>query len=122
SDEELAGKFCRLGKKYDMTNRLLVASFHAPVLRVIRKQLPGVAISASSGKVARFVISSRWGSGSYNPDVAVIQTCSRSIDSKLVETARKHGLKLHGFTVDDPEELDRLIDLGVDGIITNFPD
>ena len=122
SDEELAGKFCRLVKKYDMTNRLLVASFHAPVLRVIRKQLPGVAISASSGKVARFVISSRWGSGSYKPNVAAIQTCSRSIDRKLVQTARKHGLKLHGFTVDDPEEMDRLIDLGVDGIITNFPD
>lgn len=121
SDEKIAREFCRLVEKYDMTSRLLVASFHEPVLRVIRRQLPRVAISASIGKVARFVASSRWGSGNYRPNVAVIQTCSRSINSKVVQTARKHRLKLHGFTVDDPKEMDRLIDLGVDGIITNFP-
>jgi glycerophosphoryl diester phosphodiesterase len=121
SDEKIAKEFCRLIAKYDMTNRILVASFHEPVLHIIREQLRGVAISASTGKVARFVASSRWGSGNYKPDVAVIQTCSRSIDSKLVQTALKHGLKLHGWTVDDPEEMDRLINLGVDGIITNFP-
>jgi glycerophosphoryl diester phosphodiesterase len=119
SDEKIAREFCRLVEKYGMTKRILVASFHEPVLRVIRKQ--GVAISASTGKVARFVVSSRFGSGNYRPDVEVIQTCSRSIDSKLVQTARRHGLKLHGWTVDDPQEMDRLIDLGVDGIITNFP-
>lgn len=120
--EKIAREFCRLLMKYEMTKRVLVASFHEPVLRVIRTLLPGVVVSASTGQVARFVASSWLGSGSYKPDgVAVIQTCSRSINSKLVETARKHQLKLHGFTVDKIEEMDRLIDLGVDGIVTNFP-
>jgi glycerophosphoryl diester phosphodiesterase len=121
SDKKIAREFCRLVEKYGMTNRILVASFHEQVLDVIRNQLKGVAISASTGKVARFVTSSRFGSGNYRPDVEVIQTSSRTIDSKLVQTARRHGLKLHGWTVDDPQEMDRLIDLGVDGIITNFP-
>jgi glycerophosphoryl diester phosphodiesterase len=121
SDEKIAQEFCRLIEKYNMTNRILVASFHEPILRVIREKLSDVAISASTGKVARFVASSRWGSGSYKPNASVIQTCSRSIDSKLVQTAREQGLKLHGWTVDDPKEMDRLIDLGVHGIITNFP-
>jgi glycerophosphoryl diester phosphodiesterase len=121
NDEKIAREFCRLVEKYEMVKRILVASFHEGVLRVVRKRLSDVAISASTVKVARFVASSRWGSGNYTPNAAVIQTCSRSIDSKLVQTARKHGLKLHGWTVDDPKEMDRLIDLGVDGIITNFP-
>ena len=119
--KQIAREFCRLIDKYDMTNRILVASFHQGVLRVIREQLRGVAISASTVQVARFVAGSRWGFGRYKPDVAVIQTCSRSINAKLVDSARQHGLKLHGWTVDDPNEMDRLIALGVDGIITNFP-
>jgi glycerophosphoryl diester phosphodiesterase len=120
-NKAIAQEFCRLIDKYDMRNRILVASFHQGVLRVIREQLPGVAISASTVQVARFVVSSRWGLRRYKPNVAVIQTCSRSINARVVDSARKHGLKLHGWTVDDTNEMDRLIDLGVDGIITNFP-
>lgn len=119
--EKIAREFCRLIVKYEMTKRVLVASFHEPVLRVIRTLLPGVAISASTMEVIRFVASNRWGSGTYKPNAPVIQTWSCTIDAKLVQTARQHAIKLHGFTVDRAEEMDRLIDLEVDGIITNFP-
>ncbi|HEY2963884.1 MAG TPA: glycerophosphodiester phosphodiesterase [Pyrinomonadaceae bacterium] len=121
SDKKIAEQFCRLIDRYGMIHRVLVASFHGPVLRVIRSLLPEVAISASTVEVARFVASSRWGSGNYRPNATVIQTCSRTIDSKLIQTARKHGLKLHGWTVNEETEMDRLIELGVDGIITDFP-
>jgi len=104
-----------------MTKRVLIASFHEPVLRVIRDLDREIAISASTLEVARFVASSKWGSGNYKPDSPVIQTLGCTVNAKLVETARQHGLKLHAFTIDKAEEMDRLIGLGVDGIITNFP-
>jgi len=119
--KKIAKKFCDLLVEFGMTRRVLVASFHSPVLRVIRSELPEVAISASTFQVIRFVVSSRWGTGSYRPNVAAIQTSSNSIDRRVVETARKHGLKLHGFTVNEVEDMKRLIELGVDGIVTDFP-
>jgi|SRR6185369_2621285 len=72
-------------------------------------------------EVIRFVVSSRWGTGDYRPNVAAIETSSKSIDRRLVETAKKHGLKLHAFTVNEVDDMKRLIALGVDGIITDFP-
>jgi glycerophosphoryl diester phosphodiesterase len=119
--KKIAGHFCDLLEDYGMTERVLVASFHRQVLRVIRKRRPEVAISASTIDVIKFVLSSRFGSGSYRPDAEAIQTQSTFIDAKLLETCRKHGLKLHGWTVNKVEEMDRLIALGVDGIITDFP-
>jgi glycerophosphoryl diester phosphodiesterase len=118
---KIARHFCDLLVDYGMTRRVLVASFHKQVLRIIRREHPEVAISASTTDVIKFVLSSKFGSGSYRPDAEAIQTQSRFIDAKLLDTARKHGLKLHGWTVDKAEEMDRLIALGVDGIITDFP-
>jgi glycerophosphoryl diester phosphodiesterase len=119
--KKIAKKFLDLLVEFGMTRRVLVASFHSPVLRVIRREHPEVAISASTFQVIRFVVSSRWGTGNYRPKVAAIQTSNKSINRRLVMTARKYGLKLHGFTVNEVEDMKRLIDLGVDGIVTDFP-
>jgi glycerophosphoryl diester phosphodiesterase len=40
----------------------------------------------------------------------------------LIEAAHAEGLAVHVFTVDEEEEMRSLLDLGVDGIFTNFPD
>lgn len=54
------------------------------------------------------------------------QTDFLSLEQKLVTTdllaaARRRGLLVHVWTVDDPNDMARLIDLGVDNIITNRP-
>ena len=43
-------------------------------------------------------------------------------DAKMIADAHNRGLKVIPWTIDDPATMDYFIDLGVDGIITNYPD
>ena len=44
------------------------------------------------------------------------------ISRRLVHTARRLGIELYTWTVDDPDEMRRLVALGIDGITSNRPD
>ena len=64
----------------------------------------------------------RWGvtrrysrAGGLHPDFGMV-------DEAYVARARKLGLPVRVWTVDDGAEMHRLIALGVDAIITNVPD
>ncbi|HIE47538.1 TPA: glycerophosphodiester phosphodiesterase, partial [Candidatus Bipolaricaulota bacterium] len=43
------------------------------------------------------------------------------VDAHYMAWARRHGYRVNTWTVDDPDEMRRLIHLGVDSIITNVP-
>jgi glycerophosphoryl diester phosphodiesterase len=42
-------------------------------------------------------------------------------DQKFIDTAHDRDIKVHIWTIDDATEMDRLLDLGVDGIMTDRP-
>ncbi|MEN8041434.1 MAG: glycerophosphodiester phosphodiesterase [Actinomycetota bacterium] len=45
-----------------------------------------------------------------------------SVDTKLIDAVHEAGKQVHFWTVDDKEEMVRLLDLGADGIVTDRPD
>lgn len=44
------------------------------------------------------------------------------VDARMVDVAHAAGLKVHPWTVNDVAVMERLIALGVDGIITDYPE
>ncbi len=43
------------------------------------------------------------------------------MDHALVERAHELGLQVHVWTIDDEAEMRRLVEIGVDGIMTDEP-
>lgn len=51
-----------------------------------------------------------------------IHPWDRFLTQKLVDACHDNGLQVNVWTVDDPDRMRELINMGVDGIITNVPD
>lgn len=123
----IVDQFCELVEKHGMSDRVLVASFSTSVLRQIRAKLPQVATSAGTWEMFVFYVLNWFGlTERYHLPVRALQFWSSIgpfpiITENLVRAAHKYNLEIHGWTVNKPAEMRRLIKLNVDGIITDDP-
>ncbi|MCA1616963.1 MAG: glycerophosphodiester phosphodiesterase [Acidobacteria bacterium] len=125
--DESVEKFCNLIKDHGLAEKVLIASLWHGVLSKVRKLLPKAATSASGVQMAEFrALNHLLHLKSNKVETNALQISSRYgpitfITGKYVERAHHAGLPVHGWTVNDPKEMGRLIEIGVDGIITDYP-
>jgi glycerophosphoryl diester phosphodiesterase len=103
-------------------DRVCLGSFSDRRLRRLRGALgPAVCTSAGPGEIAAFLAGGRPVGGWQALQVPIRQGRVPIVTPRFVERAKRHGRHVHVWTVDDPAEMDRLLDLGVDGIMTDRP-
>jgi glycerophosphoryl diester phosphodiesterase len=113
----------RLGAR----DRVLLASFSDRRIRWVRKVCgPRQATSMGQREVAALRLGSLHGRGlaGFVPGVVAAQVPVRFggvrvVDARFVRHAHKLGMQVHVWTVDDPAQMHELLDLGVDGIMTD---
>ena len=87
---------------------------------------PGLCTSMGPMEVARLVSASRGGPGLGGVRSPCAQVPPRQgrvplVTRRFVDTAHRLGVQVHVWTIDDRAEMARLLDLGVDGIMTDRP-
>jgi glycerophosphoryl diester phosphodiesterase len=108
-------------------DHVCIGSFSVSALRAIRAYAPEVATSAGRMEV-RIALYRSWcylspGRVAYQAfQVPETSGNTRVVSRRFVELAHKAGLIVQVWTVDEPDDIRRLLDWGVDGIISDRPD
>ena len=124
----LAGELCKLIRTHAMTERVVVAAFAQEPMDAFREACPDVATAATRDEAVRFVrLSLFYLSALAAPRAQALQIPDRLgprevLTPSLVRDARRLGLKLEVWTVNEPQDMRRLLAVPVDGIITDYPD
>jgi glycerophosphoryl diester phosphodiesterase len=119
-EELLASELRRL----ELTERVIVASFHDDALQNFRRLAPEVATSAATNETATFFFSHL--EVPVIPPVVAFQVPARFgeievVSPSFLDVAHAAGIAVHVWTINDEGEMARLIDLGVDGLISDRP-
>ncbi|MGH9267633.1 MAG: glycerophosphodiester phosphodiesterase family protein, partial [Acidimicrobiales bacterium] len=107
-------------------DRVNVAAFSDPRLLQLRR-LAGRPVCTAMGPIA--IGRLRLASYGVPPGPFAAACCqvpmryrrAPLIDARFVKAARRYGIPIHVWTIDEPDEINRLLDLGVGGIFTDRP-
>ena len=117
----------RLIRRLKLGDRVIIASFSDARLARVRELYDGdIATSTGEREVARLV-KAAWLGRRARTDHAALQIPTRSglaplVTRRTVKAYHRMGLQVHVWTIDHPRRMERLLDRGVDGIMTDRPD
>jgi glycerophosphoryl diester phosphodiesterase len=121
--EKLLGEQLR---ELGCTSDVIVASFSDLATDAFRRFAPEIATSAGTIATAAFWRAAHAGENPPStPYVALQVPCSHAglevVDEVFVKAAHDCGIAVHVWTVNEKTEMAKLLDLGVDGIISDLP-
>jgi glycerophosphoryl diester phosphodiesterase len=116
----------KLLKDLNVLDRVCIGSFSAERIQAFRDEFGDkVCTSMGPGETARLR-----GAAFHLPTGAIGANCAQIpvrqygltlVDRRMVSTANRLGLQIHVWTIDERAEMERLIDLGVHGLMTDRP-
>jgi len=113
--------------RFGARERTLLAAEDGAIMDRIRAAAPDVLTSFSAPEVADFIFRTRDGRlAGYRPPGIALQVPpafqgTPIVTPESVAAAHAFGLEVHVWTINDEAEMERLVGLGVDAIMTDFP-
>ncbi|MDR3227395.1 MAG: calcineurin-like phosphoesterase C-terminal domain-containing protein [Prevotellaceae bacterium] len=116
-------EFCDLAMKVllskNLGNRLVVQSFDPRALNYLNKKYPDIKLSynveAKDNDFDTNMAKLNFVPAYYSPHFSLV-------DENLIEKCNKFAMKIVVWTVDKPEDIEKMLNLKVDAIISNYPD
>ena len=127
ADPPIVDEVVGLVRRLDAQRRVVLAAEDAAIMQAIRAHAPDIVTSFSAGDVAVFVQRLRTGDfAGYEPPGCALQIppCFGDIElitPELVAAAHRLGLEVHAWTINDRDEMVRLLQRGIDGIMSDLP-
>ena len=127
-DPAVVAPFCRLLRDTGSLDRVLVGSFHDPQLRLFRQLCPQVATAAGVRETTVFLsLVSAFLADAYQGraeafSIPEYQGRLHVVTPRFVRAAHAHNMQVHVWTVNELDDMRRLLSWGVDCLITDYPD
>lgn len=123
-----ADTLCDLVIEHKRQHQVLVGSFHTSVLKYFRKHCPSVPTSLGKNELLLLSLLQRLHLGHFFSSPGYAMQVPQSFDGvdiitpDLISLARRLNLRVEAWTINDQQNMVALKAMGVDGIITDYPD
>jgi glycerophosphoryl diester phosphodiesterase len=115
--------------EFERADRTLLTAAEDGTMKLLREEVAAralpVALGACTGEVVAFVRATVEGSTPPSGPMAlqIPETFAGRplVTPDLIQAAHRHDVSVHVWTINEPASMRRLLDLGVDGIVTDFP-
>ncbi len=124
---ETAKRFCALIHQYNMQDKVLVSSFRQENMDAFRKECREVATSATENEAKLFYVLNLLGlTRAFTPNYSSFQIPEESggiqvLTPQFIDAARERNLPIVPWTINEEADLKRIVELGVEGINTDYP-
>lgn len=126
--EELAAGVVAEVQRLGLQDQVVVTSFDPMMLEQVklldpsipRGQLTGTFKDDDLNPVTKLVLRRMWLNGKSEPHFVAVE--HTRITKRFMRKQQRKGREVWAWTVNDPEEMKRLLDMGVSGLITDRPD
>lgn len=98
-------------------SHFLVSSFHLPELYEFKQLMPDVPIGALLAGVPL-----DWAAIASELSAQVLNISAEFADPRLVQDAHARGLRVYAYTVNFPDDMRDLRELGLDGVFSDYPE
>lgn len=135
NDDDLGRKgvdiLYRILTERDLLDKVIFGTFHGEISEYVDENYPNMTRSTGIAEALAFWEAALTDSDTYDPPCSVLQLPygfpfqnlgMNTGTATMINYAHEHNMAIQFWTVDDEEDMEYLISVGADCIMTNYPD